>query len=109
MTDPRRSRVKTVLGVSVSVVLAAIAVWVPCQTFRRIHFADVVAQMRAMPWRTLAVATLCATGAFTTLALYEVVVVRYVKGSVGRAKPMVTALIAFPLGHAVGQAMLSGG
>jgi phosphatidylglycerol lysyltransferase len=109
MTDPRRSRVKTSLGVAVSVVLAALATWVLWHTFRRIHFADVIAQMRAVPWRTLAVAALCAIGAFTTLALYEVVVVRYVKGSVGRAKPMVTALIAFPLGHAIGQAMLSGG
>ena len=44
-----------------------------------------------------------------TLAAYEIVVVRYVKHCIGRAKPMITALIAFPLGHAVGQAMLSGG
>ena len=34
---------------------------------------------------------------------------RYVKHCIGRAKPVMTALIAFPLGHAVGQAMLSGG
>jgi uncharacterized membrane protein YbhN (UPF0104 family) len=43
------------------------------------------------------------------LSLYEIVVVRYVKHSIGKAKPVITALITYPLGHAVGQAMLSGG
>ena len=35
--------------------------------------------------------------------------VRYVKRSLGRFKPWRTALIAFPIGHAIGQMMLSGG
>jgi len=109
MPDPRRNRLKTTIGVVISVLLAGLAAWVLVRTFQRIAFADVIAQMRAMPGTTLALAALCTAGAFTTLALYEVAVVRYVKHGIGRAKPMVTAFIAFPLGHAVGQAMLSGG
>jgi uncharacterized membrane protein YbhN (UPF0104 family) len=109
MPDPRRNRLKTSLGVAVSVVLASVAAWVLLRTFQRINFADVVAQMRAVPAATLAAAALCAAGAFTALACYEIVVVRHVKHCIGRAKPVITALIAFPLGHAVGQAMLSGG
>jgi uncharacterized membrane protein YbhN (UPF0104 family) len=109
MPDPRRSRVKTLVGIAISVVLATLAAWVLYRTFQRISFADVVAHMREVPSTTLALAALCAAGAFTTLAFYEVAVVRYVKHCIGRAKPMVTAFIAFPLGHAVGQAMLSGG
>jgi phosphatidylglycerol lysyltransferase len=109
MPDPRRNRFKTTLGVVVSVLLAGLAGWVLIRTFQRIALADVVAQMRAVPATTLGLAALCAAGAFTTLALYEVVVVRYVKHCIGRARPMVTAFIAFPLGHAIGQAMLSGG
>ena len=109
MSDPRRSRWKKYLGVSVSVVLGTLAAWVLWRTFQRINVADVFAQMRATPASTLALAAACAAGAFATLACYEVAVVRYVKHCIGRAKPMVTALIAFPLGHAVGQAMLSGG
>ncbi|HET9693051.1 MAG TPA: hypothetical protein VFP48_01610, partial [Steroidobacteraceae bacterium] len=109
MPDPRRSRLKTWLGLAVSFVLACLAAWVLWRTFQRISFADVVAQMREVPSTTLALAALCSLGAFTTLALYEVGVVRYVKDCIGRAKPMLTAFIAFPLGHAVGQAMLSGG
>ena len=109
MPDPRRGRWKKPLGIAVSTVLAGLAAWVLWRTFQRIDFADVLANMRAVPSSTLALAALCAAGAFTTLAFYEVAVVRYVKHCIGRAKPMVTALIAFPLGHAVGQAMLSGG
>src|SRR5512137_198982 len=109
MSDPRRSRLKTYTGVAVSVLLATLAGWVLWNTFQKISFADVVAQMRAVPASKLTLAALCAAGAFTTLAFYEVAVVRYVKHCIGRAKPMLTALIAFPLGHAVGQAMLSGG
>jgi phosphatidylglycerol lysyltransferase len=109
MSDPRRSRLKTYAGVAVSVLLAAAAGWVLWNTFQKISFADVLAQMRALPASKLALAALCAAGAFTTVALYEVAVVRYVKHCIGRARPMLTALIAYPLGHAVGQAMLSGG
>jgi uncharacterized membrane protein YbhN (UPF0104 family) len=109
MPDPRRNRLKTYIGVLVSVLLAVLAGWVLWRTFQRISFADVVAQMRGMPASKLALAGLCSAGAFTVLAFYEVAVVRYVKHCIGRAKPMITAFIAFPLGHAVGQAMLSGG
>lgn len=109
MPDPRRHRVKKAIGIAVSTLLAGLAGWVLFRTFQRISFADVIAQMRAVPGTTLAVAALCAAGAFTTLACYEVAVVRYVKHCIGRSRPMLTAFIAFPLGHAVGQAMLSGG
>jgi phosphatidylglycerol lysyltransferase len=109
MPDSRRSRLKTYAGVAVSVVLATLAGYVLWNTFQKISVADVIAQMRAVPTSKLVLAALCAACAFTTLAFYEVAVVRYVKHCIGRAKPMLTALIAFPLGHAIGQAMLSGG
>lgn len=109
MHDPRRSRIKKVLGVAASILIAALAAYVLYRTFQRISLADVLAHMRAVPGGVLVLAALCASGAYLTLATYEVVVVRYVKRCIGRARPMITALIAFPLGHAVGQAMLSGG
>jgi len=109
MSDPRRNRFKTYAGVLVSALLATLAGWVLWRTFQRISFADVLTQMRAVPASRLALAGLCAAAAFTVLAFYEVAVVRYVKHCIGRAKPMLTAFIAFPLGHAIGQAMLSGG
>jgi len=108
MPDPRRSRLKTTLGVAGSVAIAALAAYVLYTTFQRISFADVLANVRATPGSTLGLAAACAAGAFTVLAAYEVAVVRYVKHCIGRSKPVITALIAFPLGHAVGQALLSG-
>jgi uncharacterized membrane protein YbhN (UPF0104 family) len=92
----------------VSVAVASVAAYVLYQTFQRISLADVLRNIRDMPRERLVLAALCAVGAFTTIAAYEVVVVRYVKHCIGRAKPVITALIAFPLGHAIGQTLLSG-
>lgn len=109
MSRVRRHRFKAIAGIAVSVLIGSIALWVLYRTFQRISLADVLAQMRATSTDALALAGLCAAAAFTVLAFYEAIVVRYVKDDIGRAKPMLTALIAFPLGHAIGQAMLSGG
>jgi len=108
MADPRRSRLKTSLGILASVAIAGLAAYVLYSTFQRISLADVFANVRATPAGTLWLAAACAAGAFSVLAAYEVAVVRYVKHCIGRAKPVITALIAFPLGHAIGQTLLSG-
>lgn len=108
MPDPRRHRLKTYLGILASVAIAGLAAYVLYSTFQRISFADVLANVRATPASTLWLAATCAVGAFSVLAAYEVAVVRYVKHCIGRAKPVLTALIAFPLGHAIGQTLLSG-
>lgn len=108
MLDPRRNRLKTLLGIVASVAIATLALYVLYRTFQRISFADVLANIRAVPRERLLLAAASAVFAFATLAAYEVVVVRYVKHCIGRAKPVITALIAFPLGHALGQTLLSG-
>jgi uncharacterized membrane protein YbhN (UPF0104 family) len=108
MPDLRRHRLKTALGIMVSVAVASLAAYVLYRTFQRISVADVLRNIREMPGERLVLAAACAAGAFATLAAYEVAVVRYVKHCIGRAKPVVTALIAFPLGHAIGQTVLSG-
>jgi uncharacterized membrane protein YbhN (UPF0104 family) len=109
MSNPRRNRIKATLGIGASVLIACLALWVLYQTFQRISVAEVVDNMRKAPVEALLAAAACAFGALFMLSLYEIVVVRFVKHSIGRAKPVITALITFPLGHAVGQAMLSGG
>jgi glycosyltransferase 2 family protein len=108
MPDPRRHRLKTILGIAASVAIASLALYVLYRTFQRISFADVLANIRAVPRERLLLAAVSAVFAFATLAAYEVVVVRYVKHCIGRAKPVITSLIAFPLGHALGQTLLSG-
>jgi uncharacterized membrane protein YbhN (UPF0104 family) len=108
MPDPRRSRLKTAMAVSASVMIACLAAYILFRTFQRISVADVLENMRLVSRERLLLAAACAVGAFTALAAYEVAVVRYVKHCIGRAKPVLTALIAFPLGHAIGQTLLSG-
>jgi uncharacterized membrane protein YbhN (UPF0104 family) len=109
LPNPRRNRLKATLGVLASVAIAGLALYVLFRTFQRISLRDVIAHMRAVPAHVLTIAGLCAAGSFAALALYEIAVVNYVKHPLGRLKPMATALIAFPLGHAIGQAMLSAG
>jgi uncharacterized membrane protein YbhN (UPF0104 family) len=109
MPDPRPHRLKTVLGIVASVAIAGVALYVLYRTFQRISLADVIANIRAMPGERLLLAACCALGAFATLAAYEIIAVRYVRRGIGIVKPVVTALIAFPLGHALGQTVLSGG
>jgi uncharacterized membrane protein YbhN (UPF0104 family) len=108
MPDPRRHRLKALLGIVASFAIAGLALYVLYRTFQRISIADVIANIRAVPGERLMIAAACAAGAFTALAVYEVAVVRYVKHCIGRAKPVITALVAFPLGHALGQTLLSG-
>jgi len=108
MPDPRRHRLKTILGIAASAAIASLALYVLYRTFQRISFADVLTNIRAVPRERLLLAAVSAVFAFATLAAYEVVVVRYVKHCIGRAKPVITSLIAFPLGHALGQTLLSG-
>jgi uncharacterized membrane protein YbhN (UPF0104 family) len=108
MPDPRRSRLKTAMAVSASVMIACLAAYILFRTFQRISVADVLENMRLVSGERLLLAAACAVGAFTALAAYEIAVVRYVKHCIGRAKPVLTALIAFPLGHAIGQTLLSG-
>jgi uncharacterized membrane protein YbhN (UPF0104 family) len=108
MPDPRRHRLKTILGIVASLAIAGVACYVLYGTFQRISVADVIRNMASVPRERLLLAAGCVLGVFSVLAIYEVVAVRYVKHCIGRAKPVITALVAFPLGHALGQTVLSG-
>src|SRR4029453_937245 len=68
---------------------------------------DVLRKMLEVPRAKLLLAATCAIGAFLAIALYEGIVVRYVKHPLGLIKPALTALIAYPIGHALGQMLLS--
>ena len=107
MPDPRRQRIKTAIGVAASLLIAGLATWVLYRTFQRIEPADVLQKMTEVPRANLMLAAACAIGAFLAIAIYEGIVVRYVKRSLGIGKPALTALIAYPIGHALGQMLLS--
>ena len=96
-----------VVGLVASVAIAGLALWVLYRTFQRIELADVLHNMASTPRTKLLLAAGCAAFAYLMIALYEGVAVRYVKRSLGVVRPAITALIAFPIGHALGQMLLS--
>jgi phosphatidylglycerol lysyltransferase len=65
--------------------------------------------LRAVPVPIMLVALLCSAGVYTTVGLYEGIAVRIASGRNLRRQAFRTAVIANPLGRAIGVAMASGG
>lgn len=89
--------------------LLGAAGWVLAQRLGAVDFADVLAQLRALPPHVVAGALACAAVAYALVGLYEGVAVRLATGRRMVLHPMRTALIANPIGRAIGVAMVSGG
>lgn len=103
------SRLQQVLPAVVSLVIIVAAGRVLYQALSTIDAADVATHFRAIPVPSVALAVMFMLGAYTTLAIYEVQMLRYINAPVSFRRPLVTALIAYPVGHAVGLSALSGG
>ena len=86
--------------------IAAVVLW---RKLSEVEPAGVVASFAAIPGSALTLAGLFTAGAFLSMALYEVQMLRYLRPLAGWRRPFVTALIAYPIGHAVGLGAFSGG
>jgi len=93
----------------VSFAIIAIAGVVLYRTLGRIDPADVAASFAAIPPGRLVLAGLFTSLALLSLALYEVAMLRSVRPGMPARRPLLTALIAYPVGHAIGFGALSGG
>jgi len=89
--------------------IAGLAVWVLVERIEQIDFDQVLQDLRAVPVPTMLVALLCSAGVYTTVGLYEGIAVRMASGRNLRPQAFRTAVIANPLGRAIGVAMASGG
>lgn len=89
--------------------LLAAAAWVLADRLRAVDFADVLAQLRALPPQTVLAGLACSAGCYALVGLYEGVAVRIATGRRAVLQPLRTALIANPIGRAIGVAMVSGG
>ena len=89
--------------------IAAIAAWVLVRRISEIDFADVAEHLSQIPLPTMITALICAAGVYTTVGLYEGIAVRLASGRSLRWQAFRTAVIANPLGRAIGVAMVSGG
>jgi uncharacterized membrane protein YbhN (UPF0104 family) len=91
------------------IAIAALAAWVVFRRLEKIDFQDVAEHLGSVPLTTIITALLCAAGVYTTIGLYDGIAVRLASGRVLRWQAFRTAVIANPLGRAIGVAMVSGG
>jgi uncharacterized membrane protein YbhN (UPF0104 family) len=98
-----------VIPALVSGAIIAVAALVLYRTLGRIDAAEVARQFGAIPASDLALAAFFTALAFLSLAAYEVAMLRYIASGLPDWRPFLTALIAYPVGHAVGFGALSGG
>jgi glycosyltransferase 2 family protein len=89
--------------------IAAAALWVLAQRIDEIDFADVLRHLVEVPTPIMIAALLCSAGIYTTVGLYEGIGVRLASGRNLRRQAFRTAVIANPVGRAIGVAMVSGG
>lgn len=83
--------------------------WVLMHRLRTVDSADVLAQLRALPPGVIWGGVACSAGAYALVGLYEGIAVRLATGRRMVWHPLRTALIANPIGRAIGMAMVSGG
>jgi uncharacterized membrane protein YbhN (UPF0104 family) len=89
--------------------IAGLAAWVLVERIEQIDFDQVLQDLRAVPMPIMLGALLCSAGVYTTVGLYEGIAVRIASGRNLRRQAFRTAVIANPLGRAIGVAMASGG
>jgi glycosyltransferase 2 family protein len=89
--------------------IAGIAAWVVVHRIEAIDFREVARDLSAVPASTIAAALLCAAGVYILIGIYEGIGVKIASGRSLRRQAFRTAVIANPLGRAIGVAMVSGG
>lgn len=118
-----RFRLRSVLTVLVTVGIFYLAASVLQRQLAGVQWTDVLVHLREIQWLTVAAALACCVLAYAALAYHEVLAVREATGSAPDAdtaavgsgavcsarRAAVTALVAYPIGHAVGVGALSGG
>jgi uncharacterized membrane protein YbhN (UPF0104 family) len=97
------------LPAMVSAAIIVVAGLVLYRTLGRIDVADVTASFAAIPRGRLALAGVFTLLALLSLAIYEVVMLRTFRPDMPARRPVLTALVAYPVGHAIGFGALSGG
>ncbi|HUO78942.1 MAG TPA: YbhN family protein [Steroidobacteraceae bacterium] len=105
----RHPLLRRLLPVALSAAIVALAARALYTTLRHVKFADVVGALHAIPAVNIAVAGLLVATLYTALALYEAIVVRFVEGGASPRRAVLAALLAAPIGHAIGWGAVSGG
>lgn len=89
--------------------LIGAAAWVLTHRLRAVDFNEVAAQLRGAPVGVVLAGLACSAGVYALVGLYEGVAVRLATNRRMIWHPLRTALIANPIGRALGVAIVSGG
>jgi glycosyltransferase 2 family protein len=89
--------------------LIGLAAWVLIDRLESIDFGDVKQQLLAFPTRTVLTGMAFSAGVYALVGIYEGIAVRIASGRHLRLIAFRTAIIANPLGRAIGLALVSGG
>ena len=100
---------RRLLPIALSVAIVTMAARVLYKTIRHIKLADVLAALHAIPLASILISVLLVTTLYNALAIYEAIVVRFVEGGASPRRAVLAALLAAPIGHAVGWGAVSGG
>jgi len=104
-----KTRLGKLLPAFASVAIIAIAAVVLWRKLSGIDLSEVAAGFTAVHGSALLLAGLFTAAGLFAIAVYEVQMLRFLRPQAGWQRPFVTALIAFPIGHAVGLGAFSGG
>jgi glycosyltransferase 2 family protein len=104
-----RTRIVKRLAPLLWLAVIGVAGWVLSDRLQTVDFADILAQLRALPAELLLAGVACSAGCYTLVGLYEGIAVRIATGRRAILQPLRTALIANPIGRAIGVAIVSGG
>ncbi len=89
--------------------LIGLAVWVLIDRLESIDFGDVKQQLLAFPATTVLIGMAFSAAVYALVGIYEGIAVRIASGQRLRRVAFRTAIIANPLGRAIGLALVSGG
>jgi len=89
--------------------ILGLAAWVLADRLQNIDFREVKQQLLAQPPRTVLLGMLLSAGVYALVGFYEGIAVRMASGRKMFATAFRTAVIANPIGRAIGLALVSGG
>ena len=100
---------RRLLPIAVSAAIVVIAGRVLYRTLRHVRLADVLAALHAIPTGAILVSALLVGTLYAALGTYEAIIVRFVEGAASPRRAVLAALLAVPIGHAIGWGAVSGG
>jgi phosphatidylglycerol lysyltransferase len=96
------------LAPAISLAIFALVIYVIHRELAQLHLRDVLAHLEAIPASILLLAVAFAALSYWLLGFYDVLALRYVDKTVGYARTLFTAFIAYAFGHNLGFAALTG-